>query len=132
MKNLEKKTDSIYSGFTYDPSLDAYEGKSMFPRKIAEATAFIEKVGLPKEYYDSLERNKQKETPVLLKKMAEAIKIMEKTGLPSESLIEEARQASLAARKLNGLADIPKPIATKTSTSIKPRRKKRKKKALSV
>jgi hypothetical protein len=132
MKNLEKKTDSIYSGFTYDPSLDAYEGKSMFPRKMAEATAFIEKVGLPKEYYDSLERNKQKESPVLSKKMISAIETINRIGLPSESLIEEASQASLSARNSNGLDDMPKPIATKTLKTTKSRRKSSKKSVLSV
>jgi hypothetical protein len=78
------------------------------------------------------ELHKYKEHPFFVNKLAIAKEIMEKTGLPSESLIEEARLASLAARKSNSLSDTPKPIATKTSTSNKPRRKISKKKAISV
>jgi hypothetical protein len=76
--------------------------------------------------------DKYEDKPVLTKKMLAAIETIKRVGLPSESLIEEARQISLARRNESSFVDVPKSIATKTTTTSKSKGKISKKKVLFV
>jgi hypothetical protein len=54
--------DLLESGeITINPELNKYENVILFPEKLKKAKAHIAKVGMPKEYYEQMEkRNEEK------------------------------------------------------------------------
>jgi hypothetical protein len=73
MKNKIKKFAP--AKITYDPSLDAYTNVVLFPKKLAEATAFIEKHGLPERFMTPKKRVKESSKPPLTNLQKELLEI---------------------------------------------------------
>ena len=59
MKEIIEVSELYDVDVVYDPELDKYEGRVLFPEKLAQAQETIAKYGLPKEWED--ERKKRKE-----------------------------------------------------------------------
>ena len=55
-----ESTELYMSEATYDPELDKYEGKILFPKKLAEAQETLAKYSLPKEWADKIQERESK------------------------------------------------------------------------
>ncbi len=54
--------DLITNGdITINPELNKYEDVILFPEKVKRAKAHLAKVGMPKEYYEQMARQKEEE-----------------------------------------------------------------------
>ncbi len=47
--------------YTINPQLDKYDDLILFPEKLRKAKAHLAKVGMPKEYYEQMARQKEEE-----------------------------------------------------------------------
>ncbi len=61
-QEIKEFCDSIKNAkVTYNPELDKLKGISLFPEKVKKAKAHLAKVGLSKEYYQQMARQKEEE-----------------------------------------------------------------------
>ncbi|PIY12351.1 MAG: hypothetical protein COZ18_02255 [Flexibacter sp. CG_4_10_14_3_um_filter_32_15] len=61
-KNSKFIEELIKNGeITINPELNKYAEISLFPEKVKRAKAHLAKVGMPKEYYEQMARQKEEE-----------------------------------------------------------------------
>jgi len=61
-KNSKFIEELIKNGeITINPELNKYTEISLFPEKVKRAKAHLAKVGMPKEYYEQMARQKEEE-----------------------------------------------------------------------
>ena len=58
----QDEIDSIKNpNYIIDPELNKYAKISLFPEKVKKAKAHLAKVGMPKEYYEQMAKQKEEE-----------------------------------------------------------------------
>jgi hypothetical protein len=57
-----KKESYNFQRSTYDPALDRFQGQIIFKEKHRAAEEFLKKHGLPKEFYEKSDSNKNAST----------------------------------------------------------------------
>ena len=74
---LEEKREKAFEierqfDVVYNPELDKYEGKILFPKKLAEAQETLAKYGLPKDWEDEIQERERKKAVWIKGQLSEA------------------------------------------------------------